>query len=536
MKIRIIFKDSEIEVNKYFQEFKLGINCKNKISICYDSANQILKTSVESDEFTDEAIQLCKPINIHFFESEIDMVLELKAKLAEEYTENQLRDFLREVGNFTSEIAFTVISSNVEKEKFYYKYTKLSEVFDAGIVLYRNAFSVASYEGSKDWLELDKRARLSPAAATHTSGSWRVRRNQLAGKVEIDKKTNEVLRDMSNRQGLEEDIYYELFIMVVIKALEEFENYRQTIIRRINVKNEEEREVYTPVVNRIISDPKTILKLTEDEAGQLVSEIKEFKSEEKKLRTDKKDVEGRYIYDIRILNVLATNGLKAASIAHETENDRNQLLHNYSQVVNSLKAYKMWDILNSEENTAKAYRNVPHLLIKNKEISEKVLVFMNTMLSKIEKKQFDKKEQNISNVMSKIQDEWQKDFRRVKIEIDKTNFVFNISEDVLYVIFDNLILNSIQQNESLSPLEIKIMVKKEKGILLFSYLDNGKGLNKKYLSNPEKILEVHETTRKDGHGLGMWIVNNTIINSGGKIIELNGSNGFYLKFRLGESI
>ena len=39
-----------------------------------------------------------------------------------------------------------------------------------------------------------------------------------------------------------------------------------------------------------------------------------------------------------------------------------------------------------------------------------------------------------------------------------------------------------------------------------------------------KILEVHETTRKNGHGLGMWIVNNTITMSGGKIESIKSDN------------
>ena len=48
-----------------------------------------------------------------------------------------------------------------------------------------------------------------------------------------------------------------------------------------------------------------------------------------------------------------------------------------------------------------------------------------------------------------------------------------------------------------------------------------------------KILEVHETTRKNGHGLGMWIVNNTIQMSGGKIKEIKGDSGFSITFSLG---
>jgi len=69
--------------------------------------------------------------------------------------------------------------------------------------------------------------------------------------------------------------------------------------------------------------------------------------------------------------------------------------------------------------------------------------------------------------------------------------------------------------------------------LMFNYSDNGKGLDKKYLSNPRKILEVHETSRKNGHGLGMWIVNNTVTMSGGTISDIRGNNGFAIDFSMG---
>ena len=65
------------------------------------------------------------------------------------------------------------------------------------------------------------------------------------------------------------------------------------------------------------------------------------------------------------------------------------------------------------------------------------------------------------------------------------------------------------------------------------YSDDGRGLDPKYLDKPEKILVVHETTRKKGHGLGMWIVNNTIVMSGGQIERITGRNGFSIEFTLG---
>ena len=117
--------------------------------------------------------------------------------------------------------------------------------------------------------------------------------------------------------------------------------------------------------------------------------------------------------------------------------------------------------------------------------------------------------------------------------IIETSTEYLISEDILQVIFDNLILNSVQQNDSRSKLDIEINVKISTGLLMFDYRDYGKGLDKKYKDDPMKILEVHESTRKNGHGLGMWIINNTITVSGGEIYEIEGDGGFRMSFSIG---
>ena len=136
--------------------------------------------------------------------------------------------------------------------------------------------------------------------------------------------------------------------------------------------------------------------------------------------------------------------------------------------------------------------------------------------------------------MERIKTDWKRDYAWIDINLHlDEDICFLISEDYLQVVFDNLILNSIQQNEKENHLTIDIGVRENAGLLMFNYSDNGKGLDKKYLSNPRKILEVHETSRKNGHGLGMWIVNNTVTMSGGNISDIRGNDGFAIDFSMG---
>lgn len=537
MRITINHPEITCDIQKYFPEPQLGRNCLSTIELIYDSSSKKLSTTVLSDEFLDEAKKYCEGLNIKQAYVESNLLDEIEAS---EYdlTKEGLQLCLENLGDFSAQFYFSIKPTTIDVEKFMYKYAKLPEALPGGVILYRNAFSISSYEGKKDWLGFGKRSRKSPAAASHPTGAWRVRENQMAGKVEIDKKNNSFLVDLSNRQGLEENIYYQLLIKIIHVGVSEFERYRQNIVRSINVKNEFEKErADTPVFDKVVENPKLISTLSEQEAKQLVNEMKSFHKESKEAIKDKEDTEERYKYDVRILNVLATVGLKASSIAHEMRNDRNSIASNTECIIEALKEYGMWDELNSPDKTKKAYNNVPYLLKSNNEVSMKIIAFMNAMLSEIEKKQFEPKWQSIADILKRIKHSWESDYAWVVINVNmEEDVIYLISEDVLQVIADNLILNSIQQNEESNHLEINIDVKQIGEVLSFVYKDNGRGLDKKYINAPRKILEVHETTRRNGHGLGMWIVNNTAIMSGGSVEKISGEQGFTIEFTIGGGI
>lgn len=536
MAITISHPDVVKKVLPYITLFDPGKNCLSRISLNYCAKGQTLVTEVFSDEFSNSAKEYCEGIDLNHFTQCINIVDELKNSDEIDVQEEELPQLLSKIGDFSAEFAFSVNPTKIDVEKFLYKHQTLPYESLKGVILYRNAFSISSYEGKKDWLGFGKRSRKSPAAASHPTGAWRVRENQIAGKVEIDKQRNAVLQDLSNRQGLDENNYYELFVQIVLAGIKVFERYRQNIIRRINVKNSIQEEKPSPISDKIVSNPSSVSKLTKEETKQLAAEIKAYQKAHSEAQRERDDVETRYKYDVRILNVLATVGLKASSIAHEMKNDRNSIAENIDNIIDALKESGVWDELILPERTEKSYQNVPYLLESNKQVSTKIVAFMNTMLSEIEKKQFEASWQSVSDIIKRIKKNWEDDYAWVKINVKMDEDIcYLISEDYLQVIFDNLILNSIQQNENANHIEISIAVALSGDMLKFSYKDNGKGLDKKYLENPEKILEVHETTRKKGHGLGMWIVNNTISMSGGEITKIEGIDGFSIDFMMGEA-
>lgn len=528
------YDKSLIEVSSFYNNIKIGINCVDLINLMYDSKNMLLECKVESDEFLPEAQKWCDK-NIFNYTNSVN-IYDLLENIEFNNDYDSLESILKNLGDFSAELYFSLRgTSKIENEKFLYKHDMLDDRISSGVILYRNAFSISSFEGKKDWLQFGQRSRKSPAAASHPTGSWRVRENQISGKVMIDKFSNKHLKDMANRQGIEEDVYYEVFIKIIQIGIDLFESYRQSLIRDINKKNKSVPSgINRSIVSRIVKSPEIIKELTQSDTKQFVEEIVDLQKKESDYQNIINTNEVRYKYDIRILNVLSTLGLKAMSISHELRNDRNKMRHLVGNIIDSLKIYKLWDKLNEPEYTRYSDRNIPELLESNEKINKKLLTFMDTMLDESEKNKFIPQELKIIELMKKIKDIWEYDYSWISIDlvIDE-NIKLDMSEDIICVIFDNLILNSIQQNSERQNLRITIAIFYQDKFLNIIYRDNGIGLSKKYQENPFKILEVHETSRKNGHGLGMWIVNNSLDFTGGKVIEIKNDNGFFINFLLG---
>lgn len=531
MTINIYFEDKKIVINPIFEDLNIGVNYASKITLNYNHESMELNVQVASDEFMEEVNSIVAPISPKEFNETYKMIEELDIQ-----KDNSL-NYFKDLGSFNAELYFAqdrTPSSVIETFKYKHKLFDKPEI---GVILYRNSFSISSLEGRKDWLNITNRAVKSPAAATHPTGSWRVRVNQIFGSVTIDKRDNKNLKDLSNRQGLDENDYYELFREIILFGLSRFEKYRQSIIRNIdkynkslNVKKKEEKKL-----KEFLKSPKKVMKMTEEEISDIAQEIIEITNEYKKQSKEQIETEQQYKYDVRILNSLATQGLRASAIAHELHNRRNFLETAYSFIEEALIKYGFWDELNSPELTRFSYENVPKLLADLESVNRKLISFIDVILKKIEKEKFKKQSSSIEGILDNTIKLWREQYNWVNFDLNINSNVpeeVNVTQDVIEVIFDNLILNSIQNNEEKEKLEISIKVYKREGYLEFNYRDDGRGLNEKYKKNPFRILDVHETSRNDGHGLGMWIINNSLNMFKGEVLNINGDNGFEIYFKL----
>ena len=550
MKISIMFlvengESLEEETELIWTNPKIGENYLESIAINYNSKNKILFGQVLSDEFNDSVLKMTsKNIKEYLFEQ--NMIDELNKEISEliieeediekqDITEQMIADLLEEVGSFEGQLYFSLNSvSQVDKEKYEYKYTSLSNRFNIGVILYRNAFSIDSFEGRTDWLELGKRSTSSPAAASHPTGSWRVRRNQLSGYILIDKEENSHIEDISNRQGIVQNIHFIILKKIIDSALKEFESYRQSIIRDIRkIKDKENRTSAIKEVNienkidSFIEQSKSIEELTIQDLVEVKNKLSEYKNKVNDITSEKNEVEENYRYEAQLLNVLATLQLKISSLSHELHNNRNTIAANPEKIEEALKRKYDWEELKSEKPSS---RNIP-LLLKNLEKDlEKVLDLSDTIIDENKKERFEPREYSLEVLVEEIVEKWKTQYNWVNFKTNCTGEdIIMISYDYLMIILDNLILNSVQVNEYRKELEISVDFDYNEGKLLLKYSDNGKGLDKKYKNNPLKILNVHEGTREDGHSLGMWMVNNTVYKLNGNINIDAETKGFNLK-------
>lgn len=528
---------------------KSGTHFVDSIEMNYDSSTQKLNVKMIFDEFK-SSVEDIVGFSTSGKEVSLNISSELKKEIIKllkedeeerEVTEEEIKTVLKEIGNFSGNLYFSLgFITDKDFEKFKYKYQFLPKRYDLGVILYRNSFSIDSFEGRKDWLKLSQRVVASPAAASHANGSWRVRPKQISGYISIDKKENKHIEDISNRQGIVENIYYHIFLEIIHIALKEFESYRQSIIRLINeyeiklldkaICDEQQEVTADKIVQDTIKNPDRISELTKTDFEKIHEKLKSQKKVIDDLGEDRKRIEEDYRYEVQLLNVLATLQLKVSSLSHEVQNNRNSIAVNPTKIKEVLKKKYDWEELLLDKPSS---RNIPLLLETLSNDLEKVLDLADTIIDETKKDKFIIKEFELDELIGLIINKWQQQYNWVKfiIKIEHEEKI-KISYDLLMVILDNLILNSIQNNEEASGLSITIELNYRDGNLNLVYFDNGKGLDVKYKDKPEKILNVHETTREDGHGLGMWMVSNTIYKLGGEIKINPNYQGFYLSASL----
>jgi two-component system, chemotaxis family, sensor kinase Cph1 len=117
-------------------------------------------------------------------------------------------------------------------------------------------------------------------------------------------------------------------------------------------------------------------------------------------------------------------------------------------------------------------------------------------------------------------------------EIRTTGFPDIIGDRIQIIqLFQNLISNAIKYRSPERRLVIEISVSKDKGNYIFSFKDNGIGIDSKYFNHIFIIFQrIHKQKDHTGSGIGLAVAKSIVDNHGGNIwvdSELNKGSTFY---------
>ncbi len=407
-----------------------------------------------------------------------------------------------------------------------------------GIKIYRDGFRVKPYgdvsSNAFDWLGLGTRSAKSP---TVTRSGYAVRPYQVFGIVSLSRILNPNLDDKSNRDGLLENDAFNILKELVLGFIKYFEKDRNEIMMRIF-------KIYS-----LIDAEERKRKEADQIAEKVLSEANDAQTSNKadiKALAEGYKIAAEQIHDLKeeqkLLRVLATSGLVITSFTHELKGLSDKLKIRPKELRSLLGA------LSTELNLSNHVGSVNDLYIFAQKIENQDNKFINWLRFAIEAVKKDKRTRKKVNLVSytkQVFESWRTilEERDVSFNINSANineFYFNCHEIDLDTIFNNLIINSLDafmRKGFSGRREILISFNFSTVPLSIIYKDSGPGLSAD-VDDPNKIFDLFYSTKRDsfgrqvGTGMGLWIVQQTVLDYRGELVLLEVSQGFSLRFSL----
>ena len=465
------------------------------------------------------------------------------------------------IGNISGTLYFNKIT--VEKgdtEKFYYKditgRRNLTKEF-GGIKIYRDHFRVRPYgeygDNDFDWLALSGRRNKSPAGLAHHTGKWRVGAEQIIGTINISRE-NTNLEDAANRNGIQDGIGFAQLKNILINVIAEFERDRQSVGRPLaEYKRQQDEMAAEKERMRLLAEARRKWEEEQRRKRQEAQECEEKQASEEKETDTEEDIEAENTEnvtdepptvdpqdvenlidsmekkqeqelqdlrdEIKMLQTLATTGIVTNMFMHEIRT----LTNNIGQELDSA-----YEAIKYDNDMEYAFKNIVRAIASKKNFSS----WFGVTIESIRKDKRRRKINNIKNMLEQFMDTWKGILDRKNISL-----VYQCDADIEFKCFEfdieniisNLISNSVKSFDRemeavLEKREIELVISEEELGFALAYKDSGWGLIPRYKAHPELILEPFEsgekTDEEEGTGMGMWIVNKTVLEYDG-VIDLS---------------
>jgi len=389
-----------------------------------------------------------------------------------------------------------------------------------GISIYRDNFRVLPYgERGNDWLYLDKRRVQNPGKILGN--------DRVIGYVQISQSSNSQLRDKTNREGLIEEGIAFADLRDLVNEATDFLGLERHLTQPIEKRSKEKVERGIDDIDegtRVVETSSISLRSTLDKAKEDIEEgdindaktvidhasfeIEASESAIKRIDEGKKKLlEELTVSDEQINNLVALSGIGLTA---------ERMTHEFSRAVRLAieQLQKSLAILNRERKYPKATEHITSAIAQ--------LLIVRTGFQQMEPLYYSKRryteQLNVAIIAQKTQYFFSNEIEAIGAEvtvIEDGEFLIDMGKGHLMQIFDNLFDNSLywlKRSPAKDGRKITIKISGKEKTIIFA--DNGPGVpeNIKYhLFNP------FVSTKPDGRGLGLFIIQDILQNYKGEI-------------------
>lgn len=301
------------------------------------------------------------------------------------------------------------------------------------------------------------------------------------------------------------------------KAIAELQLYKSTIEKQTEIiedlkiqleKEKEEKEEQQKIIEDLKSDKeKTEGKIKEAELK--VSEaIRETEKKEEELQIEKLKTE---FYKKQ-------SSAETDALIHHVKNNNLQIKDAVSNIITELNNPNL-DPDNIKDLILEPLYRI--LQYNDKSLKATDLILQSDL---------EKADAQKINLPSFIEGYFQNNNFDIKVKYSKTinNFQIIGSKLDLALIFDNLIDNS----KKWSSKNIWINLTIEQSCAILNFYDDGKGLDNKFIDNPDNIFKFKYTAKSEGTGFGLYLVRESLFKMNAKINIEKPINNMGMNFKI----
>ncbi|MDY6965631.1 MAG: sensor histidine kinase [Halobacteriota archaeon] len=392
-----------------------------------------------------------------------------------------------------------------------------------GIGIYRHGFRIRPYgDPAYDWLQLDTARVQNP--------SMKIGVNQIVGFINIASEEASHLEEKSARDGLKENDYYFGLVEIIRKCLSELETRRydfrlETGRGRNPVKIKQGLHAIVDLedLKKSIGNELKKSNTPENILPKIESVISEV--EKKKTKSLENIEETIAMYEGQV-----TLGKIIMVIMHEGRKPLKYLKEQSPRIADWIREVQ-------EEYSTDLLDKIIVRLENIKKETLLIIELFNRLDPLAVKKRGNRKSINATSIVERLEALYSNELTMQNIEFTNEvneKFTFLGWEQDLYITLTNLVDNSIYwlaQTKNKKNKQITVSIKTEGDFIIIDFLDNGPGIDRKYIEN-NIIFEPGFTKKPEGTGLGLAIAGEAIGRSGGKLQAIYESKGAYFRIEL----